>query len=41
VEVAQEREAKRREREDLPGEVVERIVAETEVQPQRDAMSTS
>jgi hypothetical protein len=33
VEVEQAKEAKRREEEDLPGEVVERVVKETEVQP--------
>src|SRR6478672_7575679 len=34
VEVNQEREAKKREQADLPGEVVERMVQETDVSPQ-------
>jgi hypothetical protein len=33
VEVEQAKEAARREEEDLPGEIVERVVNETEVQP--------
>ena len=32
VEVEQAKEAKKREKEDIPGEIVERIVAETELQ---------
>lgn len=33
VEVEQTKEAKQREKEDVPGEIVERIVQETELQP--------
>lgn len=36
VEVEQQKEAKERERHDLPEEVVERIVMETELQPEGD-----
>jgi hypothetical protein len=36
VEVEQAKEAEQREKEDVPGEVVERIVEETEVQEERD-----
>jgi hypothetical protein len=37
VEVEQAKEAKKREKEDIPGEIVERIVAETELQPEGGA----
>jgi starvation-inducible outer membrane lipoprotein len=37
VEVNQEREAKKRAEEDLAGEVVERVVAETDVKPTPEA----
>lgn len=37
VEVEQAREAQKREEEDLPGEVVERVVEETEVQADRSS----
>jgi hypothetical protein len=37
VEVEQAREAEKREEEDLPGEVVERVVEETEVQAERSS----
>jgi hypothetical protein len=34
VEVNQQREAKEREAEDVPGEIVQRVLAETDVQPE-------
>src|SRR6266550_6259535 len=34
VEVNQEREAKEREAEDVPGDIVQRVLAETDVQPE-------
>jgi hypothetical protein len=40
VEVEQAKEAEEREKEDVPGEVVERIVEETEVQEERDTTTT-
>jgi hypothetical protein len=41
VEVEQAREAEQREEEDLPGEVVERVVEETEVRAERSSSSSS
>ena len=41
VEVEQAREAEERKEEDLPGEVVERVVEETEVQPERTGSPSS
>jgi hypothetical protein len=41
VEVEQAREAKKREEEDLPGEIVERVVEETEVRPDRSGSPAS
>jgi hypothetical protein len=41
VEVEQARELEEREKEDLPGEVVERVVEETEVQPDRSGSHAS
>lgn len=41
VEVEQAREAEKREQEDLAGEVVERVVEETEVEPDRSGSHAS
>jgi hypothetical protein len=41
VEVEQAREAEQRKEEDLPGEVVQRVVEETEVQPQGTSSPSS
>lgn len=41
VEVEQAREVEERKEEDLPGEVVERVVQETEVQPERTGSPSS
>ncbi len=41
VEVEQARELEEREKEDLPGEIVERVVEETEVQPERSGSHSS
>ncbi len=41
VEVEQARELEEREKEDLPGEIVERVVEETEVQPVRSGSHSS
>jgi hypothetical protein len=37
VEVEQARQAKEKEKEDIPGEIVERVIADTEVQPDGDS----
>ena len=37
VEVEQARQAEQKEREDVPGEIVERVIAETDLQPNNDA----
>jgi hypothetical protein len=39
LEVEQARQAKQKEEEDVPGEIVERVIAETELQPDRWAGS--
>ena len=41
VEVEQAKEAEQRQKEDLPGEVVERVVEETEVKAERSSSSAS
>ena len=41
VEVEQAREAEKREKEDLPGEVVDRVVEETEVERERSGSHSS
>ena len=41
VEVEQVKEAEKREEEDVPGEVVERVVEETEVQPEHSSSPSS
>jgi len=41
VEVEQAREAKKREEEDIPGEIVERVVAETELRPAMGGLNPS
>jgi hypothetical protein len=41
VEVEQAREAEKRDHRDLPGEVVDRVVEETEVQPERTGSHAS
>ena len=39
VEVEQARQGKEKEEEDVPGEIVERVIAETELQPDTSSMS--
>jgi len=41
VEVEQAKEAEKRAKEDLPGEVVERVIEETEVQPEHSGSPSS